>query len=137
MSMKDLSLKLGFNERTMASIAARHQHINTKTLSRLCEILSCGPSDIMEFVEEEPEHKRVSIRKDWQYSSEDYVIVNWNKLLGDIKSSGYSEAGFSKRLGKPSNYIAMRKNRRYTKKAVLKEISCYLGKPIEEYYDHL
>lgn len=79
----------------------------------------------------------MSIRKDWQYSSEDYVIVNWDKLLNDIKSSGYSEAGFSKKLGKPSNYIAMRKNRKYTKKAVLKEISGILGKSIEEYYDHL
>ena len=133
MSMKELSLKLGFNELTMASIAARHQHINTKTLSRLCEILSCGPSNIIEFVEEEPEHKRVSIRKDWQYSSEEYVIVNWEKLLAAIKETGMSESRFSLSMGKPSNYIALRKNRKYTKKYVLKEITSHLGKPSEEY----
>ena len=133
MSMKELSLKLGFNERTMASIAARHQHIPTDTLSKLCKVLSCGPSDIIEFVEEEPEHKRVTIRKDWQYSSEEYVIVNWEKLLADIKETGMSESRFSLSMGKPSNYIALRKNRKYTKKDVLKEITNHLGKPSEEY----
>ena len=137
MSMKELSLKLGFNERTMASIAARHQHIPTDTLSKLCKVLSCGPSDIIEFVEEEPEHKRVNIRKDWQYSSEEYVTVNWEKLLKDIRESGYSENRFSLALGKAGSYLALRKNRKYTKKTVLKEITGLLGKPAEDYYDHL
>ena len=137
MTMKDLSVKVGFDERSLSSIAARHQHITTETLSKICETLSCGPSDIFEFVEEEPEHKRVYFRKDWQYSSDEYVIVRWEKLLSDIKESGMSESSFSIKLGKPSNYIAMKKNRKYTKKEVLKEIAGLLGKPIEEYYDQV
>ena len=137
MSMKDLSLSIGFNDRSMSSIAARHQHITTETLSKICKQLSCSPSEVFEFVEEKPEHKRVNIRKDWQYSSGDYVIVNWEKLLADIKESGYSESGFSTALGGPSNYIAMRKNRKYTKKESLKEIADFLGKKPEEYYDHV
>ena len=134
--MQELSLKVGFqNERTLSSIASRHQHITTNTLSKLCEILECKPGDIFEFVEEadRQKHRRIYIREDWQYSSEDYATVNWEKLLGDIKSAGYSEAGLSKAMGKPTNYIALRKNRKYTKKSVLKEIADFLGKSAEEY----
>ena len=133
MTMQELSEKLGFDRRTMSSIAARHQHITTKTLSDICKIFNCRPEEVFEFVEEEPEHKRVYFREDWQYSSEEYVIVNWEKLLGDIKSAGYSEAGLSKAMGKPTNYIALRKNRKYTKKSVLKEIADFLEKSAEEY----
>ena len=135
--MKDLSLKLGFKNGTMSSVASRHQHITTETLSKICEILSCGPSDVFEFVEEASEHKRVNFRKDWQYSSDEYVVVNWEKLLGDIKESGYSENRFSLALGKAGSYLALRKNRKYTKKTVLKQITDLLGKPAEDYYDHL
>ena len=133
MTMKDLSTKVGFNERTLSSVAARHQHITTDTLSKICEQLSCGPSDIFEFVDEKPEHRRVYFRKDWQYSSDEYAVVNWEKLLSDIKERGYSEAKFSLALGKKNNYIALKKNRKYTKKSVLKEIADLLERPLEEY----
>ena len=137
MTMKELSVKVGFNERTLSSVAARHQHITTETLSKICENLSCGPSDVFEFVDEEPEHRRVYFRKDWQYSSDEYVVADWNKLLKDIKESGYSEARFSLTLNKPSNFIALRKNRKYTKKATIEEIATLLKKDAREYYDHL
>lgn len=134
--MQQLSLKAGFqNERTLSSIASRHQHITTNTLSKLCEILECKPGDIFEFVEEadRQKHKRIYIREDWQYSSDDYVVVNWERLLSDIKAAGYSEAKFSLALGKANNYLALKKNRKYTQKALLKEIADLLGKPLEEY----
>lgn len=137
MTMKDLSVKLGFDERTLSSVAARHQHITTDTLSKICETLSCGPAEVFEFVEEEPEHKRVYFRKDWQYTSEDYVVVNWEKLLADIKKAGYSENRFSITLGKAGSYLALRKNRKYTKKTVLNEIAALLNKDPKEYYDQV
>ena len=134
--MQQLSLKAGFqNERTLSSIASRHQHITTGTLSRLCEILECKPGDIFEFVEEadRQKHKRIYVREDWQYSSDDYVVVNWERLLSDIKAAGYSEAKFSLALGKANNYLALKKNRKYTQKVLLKEMADLLGKPLEEY----
>lgn len=134
--MQQLSLKAGFqNERTLSSIASRHQHITTNTLSKLCEILECKPGDIFEFVEEadRQKHKRIYIREDWQYLSDDYVVVNWERLLSDIKAAGYSEAKFSLALGKANNYLALKKNRKYTQKVLIKEMADFLGKPIEEY----
>lgn len=137
MTMNELSLKAGFaSERTLSSVASRHQHITTNTLSKLCEILECKPEDIFEFIEdsnEKPKHKRVYVRKDWQYSSDDYVTVNWDKLISDIKESGYSEAGFSLALGKANNYFALKKNRKYTKKVNLQKMADFLGKPVEDY----
>lgn len=135
-TMQQLSLKAGFkSERSLSAIASRHQHITTDTLSKLCEVLECKPGDIFEFVEEadRQKHKRIYIREDWQYSSEDYVVVNWKKLLGDIKAAGYSEGRFSLALGKTINYISLKKNRKYTKKVILKEMADFLGKPLEEY----
>ena len=113
-AMQDLSVKIGFDKKTIASIAARHQHIPTDTLSKICEALSCRPEDVFEFVDEAPDHRRRYIRKDWQYSSDEYATVNWEKLLNDITECGYTEVGLSKKMNKPSNYIALRKNRRYT-----------------------
>ena len=57
MTIKDLSLKLGFNERSLSSIVSRHQHINTDVVSRICEILCCKPSGVFEFVKEDAEKK--------------------------------------------------------------------------------
>jgi len=131
--MQELSKKLGFDGRTMSSVAARHQHITTTTLGEICRILGCRPEEVFDFTEKEPEHRRVYIRKDWQYSSEDYVVVNWEKLLADIKSAGYSETGLSKAMGKSTSYLGLRKNRKYTKKSVLKEIVDFLGRSTEEY----
>lgn len=135
-TMQQLSLKIGFkHERSLSAIASRHQHITTERLSKICEVLECKPEDVFEFVEKEDrqKHRRVYIREDWQYSSDDYVIVNWEKLLGDIRSAGYSEARFSLALGKANNYLALKKNRKYTQRAILKEMADLLCKPLEEY----
>lgn len=95
--------------------------------------MGCRPEDVFEFVNEAPEHKRVLFRKDWQYSSEEYVVVNWEKVLSDLKVKGYSMNKASVEMGKNGNWIALRKNRKYTKKTIIKQIADFLGKPIEEY----
>ena len=123
----------GYKPKSLSVILSRHQHITTSTLSKICEAMNCRPEDVFEFVTEAPEHKRVLFRKDWQYSSEDYVIVDWDKVKADIKAKGYSMNRMSKEMGKEGCWIAMRMNRRYTKKTIIKQIADFLGKSLEEY----
>lgn len=131
--IQEVSIKVGYQPNSLSTLLARHQHIPTTSLSKICEILNCQPEDVIEFVDEASEHKRVYFRKDWQYSSDEYVVVNWEKVCADIKSAGYSMNGFSKAMGKEGCWIAMRKGRKYTKKSVIKQIADFLGKSIEEY----
>lgn len=133
MTLQSLSEKVGYKPKSLSVILSRHQHITTSTLSKICEAMGCRPEDVFEFVNEAPEHKRVLFRKDWQYSSEDYVIVDWDKVKADIKAKGYSMNRMSKEMGKEGCWIAMRMNRRYTKKTVIKQIADFLGKGLEEY----
>ena len=133
MTAQELSEKIGFKKRTLSTTMSHHRHLSTDTLSKICENLNCKPEDVIEFVDEIPEHRRVYFRNDWQYSSDEYVVVNWEKVCADVKERGYSEAGFSVAMGKENCYFALRKNRKYTKKTVIKEMADFLGKSIEEY----
>lgn len=133
MPMRELSEKIGFQPKSLATILSRRRHITTATLSRICKSLNCQPCDVFEFVNEAPEHKRSCIREDWQYSSEDYVIVDWDKVKADMKEKGYSMNRMSKEMGKEGCWVAMRMGRRYTKKTIIKQIADFLGSTIEEY----
>ena len=133
MAMCKLSEQIGFQPKSLSTILSRHQHITIATLSKICEALSCQPGDVFEFVDEIPKRKRVLFREDWQYSSEDFVIVNWEKVLSDLKAKGYSMNRASLEMGKDGNWIALRKGRKYTKKTVIKQIADFLGKSLEEY----
>ena len=53
MKKKDLRLATGMSTTALAKLG-RNEHINTEILTRICEVLDCGLSDIIELVKEEP-----------------------------------------------------------------------------------
>ena len=131
--MSEVSEGIGFDSKSLSSIAARHQNIRTGLLGRICDYLHCKPSEVIEFVDELPEHNRVCFKKDWRETSEDYVKANWNLILKDIEELGCTEYTFSKKLNKAANYITLRKNRAFTKKDILKMICKETGRSIDDY----
>ena len=53
MKKKDLRLATGMSTTALAKLG-RNEHINTEILTRICEVLDCDLSDIIELVKEEP-----------------------------------------------------------------------------------
>ena len=53
MKKKDLRLATGMSTTALAKLG-RNEHINTEILTRICEVLDCDLSDIVELVKEEP-----------------------------------------------------------------------------------
>ena len=53
MKKKDLRLATGMSTTALAK-PGRNEHINTEILTRICEVLDCDLSDIIELVKEEP-----------------------------------------------------------------------------------
>lgn len=50
---RDLRLATGMSTTALAKLG-RNEHINTEILTRICEVLDCDLSDIIELVKEEP-----------------------------------------------------------------------------------
>ena len=53
MKKKDLRLATGMSTTALAKLG-RNEHINTEILTKICEVLDCDLSDIIELVKEEP-----------------------------------------------------------------------------------
>ena len=133
MTIGEVSERIGFDSRSLSSIAARHQNIRTGLLGRICDYLHCKPSQVIEFVDEVPDHQRVCFKRDWRETSQDYIKADWNLILKDIEEMGYTECTFSKKLNKANNYITLRKHRAFTKKDILKLICSVTGREIDDY----
>lgn len=52
MKKRDLCLATGMSTTALAKLG-RNEHINTEILTRICEVLDCDFSDIIELVKEE------------------------------------------------------------------------------------
>ena len=54
MQKKDLRIAAGLSTNVIAKLG-KNQNVSTEVLGKICKVLKCEITDIMEFIDEEPE----------------------------------------------------------------------------------
>lgn len=57
MQKKDLRIAAGLSTNVIAKLG-KNQNVSTEVLGKICKILNCEITDIMEFIDEDPEKEK-------------------------------------------------------------------------------
>lgn len=95
------------------------KYISMRTLDRICGVLGCGVSDVVERREGEQETRKV----------ERFVSVDWRKFESD--AGNLYEA--SKRIGRSRSYLSMMTGRDRVGRALFGEVCSALGLAASSY----
>ena len=57
MQKKDLRIAAGLSTNVIAKLG-KNQNFSTEVLGKICKVLNCEITDIMEFIDEEPEKEK-------------------------------------------------------------------------------
>ena len=132
-SLKEVSLAIGFSKGSLGSSISRNEGLSTVALDKICSYLKCDISDIFEIVPDGTviEHKRTCSMKNRKMPFTS-VSVNWPKLEEDIKNAGYTNNSIAKAIGK-NNYIARKKQHAKITLDSLHLITDYLNLNADDY----
>ena len=133
MSMRTLSIEIGFFPTSLCASVNRKENLTTLTISKICKVLDCKPEDIVQIVPDGTviEHKRTCCQA--KREREGIVSVNWEKLESLIESKGYNNSTLSEAVGKNRNFIAVKKKKKHNSIEFLNLITSYLGADYKDY----
>lgn len=133
MSLRTLSTAIGFSPASLGSSISRKENLTSNTIDKICGVLNCTPSDILEIVPEGTviEHKRTCCLA--KRKVEGIITVNWEKLEALITESGYSNKTLSEALGKNWNYITRKKQNKHNSIEFLKTVTDFLKADSKDY----
>lgn len=57
MQKKDLRIAAGLSTNVIAKLG-KNQNVSTEVLGKICKVLNCEITDIMEFIDEDPEKEK-------------------------------------------------------------------------------